>query len=75
MILDASYDAKTIEELHAEFVQTAAELSALTDKRAAIWALIEKRKAEARAAAHVSELSPIEKDALKRSLESRAQTP
>lgn len=71
MILDASYDLKTIEELQAEFVQLAADLSVITDKRAAILALMTKRKAEAKAAAQIASLDPIERDALKRALESR----
>lgn len=71
MILDASYDAKTIEELQAEFNQLASEMATCSDKRVAIFALIEKRKAEAKAASRVAQLTAIEKDALKRALEAR----
>lgn len=73
MILDASYDAKTIDQLQAEFIDLANQVAALSDKRVAILALMEKRKAEAKAAAHVGNLTAVEKDALKRSLESRSQ--
>lgn len=71
MQLDPSYDLKTIDELQAEFVALGNQVAEISDKRVAINDLMCKRKAEAKAAAMVAELSPLEKDALKRSLESR----
>lgn len=71
MILDPTYDTKTIEELHTEFCQLATDLSFISDKRAAIFSMIENRKADAKASAHIAQLTVIEKDALKRALESR----
>lgn len=73
MALDASYDKKTIDELHAEFRRLASDLAAIADKREDLLALIEKRKAEAAASARVSRLTPVEKDALKHALESRSR--
>ena len=71
MILDASYDAKTVEELPAEFLDLGSQIATLSDKRQAIFALREKRKAEAKASAKVSQMTVLEKEALKRALESR----
>lgn len=73
MQLDPSYDLKTIDELKAEFVDLGNQVGTISAKHQAIHALIEKRMAEAKAAAQVADLTPIEKDALKRALESRAQ--
>lgn len=70
MILDSSYDTKTLDELHAELVVLGTQVAQLSDKRQAIFALMDKRKADAKATAHVSRLSVVEKDALKRVLES-----
>lgn len=73
MILDPTYDTKTIDELQAEFRRLATDLAAISDKRAAVLALLEKRRAEASASVRVSHLTPVEKDALKRALESRTR--
>lgn len=69
MILDSSYATKTIDDLRAELFQLATDLAAISDKRTAIFALIEKRKADAAAAVRVSRLSVVERDALKHALE------
>lgn len=73
MILDPTYDTKTIDELQKEFRRLAADLAAISDKRAAILALMDKRTAEASASERVSRLTPVEKDALKHALESRSR--
>lgn len=74
MALGPEYDAKTLDELQAEFIQLGNDLSVCAQKRNDILALMDKRKAEAKAAAKVASLDPLEREALKRALESRQQS-
>lgn len=71
MILDPSYDAKTLDELQAEFVLLGNELSTIDAKRRAILALIEKRKAELMAELKTSDMTPAEKEAMRQALFAR----
>lgn len=60
-----NYDAMTIDELQAEFVNLGAQLVTITNCRNDVLTLIEKRKADVRAKAVVKSLSEMEKDALR----------
>lgn len=73
MALDSSYDTKTLDEIQAEFVSTGVDLAAMANHRQELSALIDQRKAQAKAQARVDALDPIEREALKQALESRAQ--
>lgn len=75
MALGPEYATKTISELQAEFADLGSQIGVLYPKRQEIADLIEQRKADAKAAAHISLLTEIEKDALKRALESRVLNP
>lgn len=62
------YERMTIEQLQTELRSLAAVLDATYSSRGKVLALIEKRKAEAMAAAKVRAMTPLERDALKTAL-------
>jgi hypothetical protein len=68
MILDPSYGSKTLDELQAEFVQLGNDLSTIDAKRRAILSLMNKRKAELLAQFKTSDLTDVEKEALRQAL-------
>lgn len=71
MILDPSYEAKTLDELQVEFVQLGNDLSSIDGKRKAILALIEKKKAALLAQVKTANLTDAEKEAFRQALFSK----
>ena len=70
-MLDPSYNSKTLDELHLEFVQLGNDLSVIDTKRKDILALMDKKKAELLAQVKTANLSAAEKEALRQALFSK----
>lgn len=66
---DSNYDALTLEELEAEFKRLAIIERQVRDDRKAILTLMERRRADVRAAERVSRLTDLERDALRAELD------
>jgi hypothetical protein len=62
-------ETKTIAELEAEFASLAVQWAQVHDRRVFLQKLIAKRKADAAAQAKVSRLSDLQREALKRALD------
>lgn len=62
------YTTATIDELRAEYQRLGGVLASAQEERKKIQELVERRKAQASAAAKVAELNPIQRDALLKAL-------
>lgn len=67
--MQKTYDTATLDELEAEFKALAEELSRINARRQELAVLMSRRKAEASARVKLGAMKPLERDALKRVLD------
>jgi hypothetical protein len=60
-----AYEDLLLDELKAEFKKLADELVVVSEKRRQVFAMIQKREAEASASARVNSMNDVQKDALR----------